>query len=113
MPCPLLSAQVLPTLPGLRRLSLVHCKDLVHLREVLKVRLTWDMWCVRMCKGAHLREVLEVRLGVELPGALAPYQATRCAVMCPYPARTSPPAYFKQLGSAAFFCSVICDHTYR
>ncbi|KAG1680121.1 hypothetical protein FOA52_000234 [Chlamydomonas sp. UWO 241] len=38
--CPVLwkgQWQVLPTLPGLRRLSLVHCKDLGHLHEVLKV----------------------------------------------------------------------------
>jgi len=38
--CPVLwkgQWQVLPILPGLRRLVLVHCKDLGHLREVLQV----------------------------------------------------------------------------
>jgi len=40
--CPVLwkgQWQVLPTLTGLRRLVLVHCKDLSHLREVLQVRV--------------------------------------------------------------------------
>lgn len=39
--CPLLwkgQWQVLPTLPGLTHLQLVHCRDLMHLREVLQVR---------------------------------------------------------------------------
>lgn len=38
--CPVLwkgQWQVLPTLPGLTRLVLVHCRDLRHLREVLRV----------------------------------------------------------------------------
>ena len=38
--CPVLwkgQWQVLPTLPGLTKLVLVHCRDLNHLREVLQV----------------------------------------------------------------------------